>query len=86
MNGTKNGLPIGNLLWPRSLHAQMALLSGLLLALTIALYGWYTAREQSAIAEKAILTEMQTLAQNLATASADYLVIRDFASLAQILI
>lgn len=86
MNGTKNGLPIGNLLWPRSLHAQMALLSGLLLALTIALYGWYTAREQSAIAEKAILTEMQTLAQNLATASADYLVIRDFASLEQILI
>ncbi len=86
MNGTKNGLPLRNLVWPRSLHAQLALLSGLMLALTIAVYGWYTAREQSAIAEKAILTEMQILAQNLATASADYLIIRDFASLEQILI
>ncbi|OGW63589.1 MAG: hypothetical protein A2V83_09510 [Nitrospirae bacterium RBG_16_64_22] len=86
MNRTKNNLSLGNRLWPRSLHAQLALLSGLMLAITIALYGWYTAREQSAIAEKTILMEIHTLAQNLATASADYLVVRDFASLEQILI
>ena len=66
---------------PRRLSSQLALMVSLLFTLTVFAYTWYTADEQSDLAEKTITMQTQSLAKSIAGASLVHLVSADYAAI-----
>ncbi|MDP2783485.1 MAG: ATP-binding protein [Sulfurimicrobium sp.] len=71
---------------PRHLHLQLALLTSLALLITIAVYAWYTANEQSEFAQNSAELEVVALARNIAATGTNFIVSRDFAELEDLLV
>lgn len=73
-------------LLPRSLSSQLALIVSLLFTLTVFVYTWYTADEQSALAESTMTAQTQSLAKGLAGASTAHLVSADYTGIEALLL
>ena len=58
---------------PRSLKAQLVLLTSTCLVLSILGYGYRTAQEQTRAAKRTVSAQLGALAQNLATVSSHFL-------------
>ena len=58
---------------PRSLGAQLLLLTAFCLVMSILSYGYYTASQQTDIARRTVTAQLAALAQNLATVDAHFL-------------
>lgn len=71
---------------PRRLRHQLALLTALVLLITIAVYACYSANEQSLFAQNGAELEMAALAQNIALTSTDFILIKDFAGIEGLLV
>jgi signal transduction histidine kinase/CheY-like chemotaxis protein/HPt (histidine-containing phosphotransfer) domain-containing protein len=71
---------------PRRLRHQLALLTALVLLITIAVYAWYSANEQSLFAQNGAELEMAALAQNIALTGTDFILIKDFAGIEGLLV
>ena len=71
---------------PRQLRHQLAWLTSLVLLLTIFLYAWYSASEQSTFAQNRAELEVVALAQNVAVTSTDAIVMKDFAGMESLLV
>ena len=73
-------------LLPRSLSSQLALIVSLLFTLTVFVYTWYTADEQSALAESTMTAQTQSLAKGLAGASMAHLLSANHAGIEALLL
>ena len=73
-------------LFPRRLSSQLALIVSLLFTLTVFVYTWYTAEEQSHLAESTMAAQTQSLAKSVAGASTKYLTAADSAGLEALLL
>ncbi|MBI4739983.1 MAG: response regulator [Betaproteobacteria bacterium] len=62
---------------PRRLSSQLVFIVSLLFAMMVFTYTWYTAREQSSLAESTMTAQTQALAKTVAGASAGYLAATD---------
>lgn len=71
---------------PRHLYHQLAWLTSLALLITVPVYAWYTANEQSVLAQNNAEREMVALAQNIAVTGTDFIIIKDFAGLESLLV
>ena len=71
---------------PRSLRSQLAVIVSLMFALTVFLFTWYTAEEQSDMAESVLVTQTQALANSVAGASVAYLLGSDQAGIESLLL
>jgi PAS domain S-box-containing protein len=79
-------MSVAGSLLPRRLSSQLALIVSLLFALTVFVYTWYTADEQSDLAESTMTTQTQSLAKSIAGASVAYLVSADYAGVEALLL
>jgi len=70
----------------RQLVLQIPLLAALLITVTIVVYTWVATSNQLRVTERNIHQLGETLSENIAAASADYLLTNDFASLEQLLL
>ena len=73
-------------IFPRQLRQQLALLTSLVLLLTIFVFAWHSADEQSAAAQIRAELEVVALAQNIAVSSSDAIIIKDFAGIESLLV
>ncbi|MDP1756153.1 MAG: ATP-binding protein [Pseudohongiella sp.] len=71
---------------PRRLRHQLVLLTSLVLLITIAVYAWYSAHEQSLFAQNGAELETVALAQNIAVTGTDFILIKDFAGIEDVLV
>ena len=72
-------------IFPRRLSSQLALIVSLLFTLTVFVYTWYTADEQSTLAESTMMAQTKSLAKSVAGASIAYLVVADYAGIEALL-
>lgn len=70
---------------PRRLHAQIALLGALLLAVVIAIHTWYTIQDQAALGSMTLQHQAEALAKNIATTSAAMIVTRRYSEIEELL-
>lgn len=70
----------------RRLYVQLTLLGAFTLVFSIFLFTWKTVTEQSDFAIKSIRGQAETLADNIASASGNYIVSEDFGALEQLLL
>jgi PAS domain S-box-containing protein len=77
---------LSTFLLPRRLSSQLALIVSLLFTLTVFVYTWYTAEEQSDLAESTMTAQTQSLAKSVAGASIFYLVSADYAAIEALLL
>ncbi|MFZ2854178.1 MAG: ATP-binding protein [Rhodocyclaceae bacterium] len=73
-------------LFPRRLSTQLALIVSLLFALTVFVYTWYTAEEQSDLAESTMAAQTQSLAKSVAGAAIIHLLSADYAGMEMLLL
>lgn len=71
---------------PRRLRHQLALLTALVLLITIAVYACYSANEQSLFAQNGSELEMAALAENIALTGTDFILIKDFVGIEGLLV
>jgi PAS domain S-box-containing protein len=71
---------------PRHLRYQLALLTSLVLLLTIFVYAWYSASAQSASAQKRAELRVVGLAQNIAASSTTAIINKDLAEVESLLV
>ena len=71
---------------PRRLRHQLALLTALVLLITIAVYACYSANEQSLFAQNGAELEMAALAENIALTGTDFILIKDFVGIEGLLV
>lgn len=73
-------------LLPRHLHLQLVLLTSLALLITITVYAWYTANEQSEFVQHTAELEVVALARSIATTGSNLIVGKDLAGLEDLLV
>ena len=77
---------IKSALIPRRLSSQLALIVSLMFTLTVFVYTWYTADEQSDLAESTMTAQTQSLAKSVAGASIGHLLSVDYAEIEALLL
>ncbi len=71
---------------PRRLSSQLVFIVSLLFTLTVLVYTWYTAWEQSRLVEATVTAQTQALAKTVAGASAGYLLSADYTGMESLLL
>lgn len=69
----------------RRLHAQIALLGALLLAVAIGAHTWFTIKDQTTLGSMTLQQQAEALAKNIATASAAMIVTRRYSEIEELL-
>lgn len=71
---------------PRQLRHQLALLTSLVLLLTIFVFGWYSANEQATTAQNRVERRVVGLAQNIAASGTTAIITKDLAEVESLLV
>lgn len=72
--------------FPRRLHAQVGFIVSFLLILTIGIYAWHTAYRQAENATATMQEEALVLAKNVAVFVGDFILVRDYSTIENLLI